>query len=271
MAVKIWVTGAKGFVGARVMDALNREAGVVAMTAPSLRGMDRDGIRRLIDRTEPDAIVHTAAISDIPTCAANPEASYRANVEIPVWIAETGVKCALFSTDQVYGGASGEGPYAEGDEAPVNLYARHKLEMERAVLAANPDAVLLRATWMYDMPLYGMPNRPNFLTLMLSRDALRFSGTARRAVTYVREVAAWVPRALQLPGGVYNYGSESDMTMLDTARYLSALLKLRVELSDSGPDHNLWMNCEKIRARGIRFNTTAEGLKKCVEDYGLDR
>ena len=271
MTVKILVTGPRGFVGARVMEALKREAGVVAIAAPSLRGVDRDGIRRLIDRAEPDAIVHTAAISDIPTCAANPEASYRANVEIPVWIAETGVKCALFSTDQVYGGAPGEGPYAEGDEAPVNLYARHKLEMERAVLDVNPDAVLLRATWMYDMPLYGAANRPNFLTLMLGRDALRFSATARRAVTYVREVAAWMPHALELPGGVYNYGSESDMTMLDTARYLAALLRLRVELSDSGPDHELWMNCEKIRTGGICFNTTAEGLKRCIADYGLDQ
>lgn len=271
MTVKILVTGARGFVGARVMEALKREAGVQAVAAPSLRGVDRDGIRRLIDRAEPDAIVHTTAISDIPTCAANPEASYRANVEIPVWIAETGVKCALFSTDQVYGGAPGEGPYAEGDEAPVNLYARHKLEMERAVLGVNPDAVLLRATWMYDMPLYGAANRPNFLTLMLGRDVLRFSATARRAVTYVREVAAWMPRALTLPGGVYNYGSESDMTMLDTAKYLSALLKLRVELSDSGPDHDLWMNCEKIRTGGICFNTTAEGLKRCIADYGLDQ
>ena len=271
MTVKILVTGARGFVGARVMEALKREAGVVAIAAPSLRGVDRDGIRRLIDRAEPDAIVHTAAISDIPTCAANPEASYRANVEIPVWIAETGVKCALFSTDQVYGGAPGEGPYAEGDEALVNLYARHKLEMERAVLDVNPDAVLLRATWMYDMPLYGAANRPNFLTLMLGRDALRFSATARRAVTYVREVAAWMPRALTLPGGVYHYGSASDMTMLDTARYLAALLRLRVELSDSGPDHDLWMNCEKIRTGGICFNTTAEGLKRCIADYGLDQ
>ena len=36
------------------------------------------------------------------TCAKNPEGSYHANVEIPLWLARTGIKCVMFSTDQVY-------------------------------------------------------------------------------------------------------------------------------------------------------------------------
>ena len=50
------------------------------------------------------------------------------------------------------------------------------LANEKRVLDANPCAVLLRATWMYDMPMYGVPNRPNFIVSMLrqSRGTWRF-------------------------------------------------------------------------------------------------
>jgi len=261
--MKILVTGPRGFVGARIVQALD------AVPAPSLRDATWDDIRRLVDTVQPDAIIHTAAISDIGACEADPEASYRANVELPLMIARTGVKSVLLSTDQVYSGCAGEGPYAEDEVGAANLYAEHKLEMEKRVLDANPDAVLLRATWMYDMPLYGVPNRFNFLVGMLRQRELAFSGTARRAVTYVREVAAHMEEAVALPGGVYNYGSECGLTMLEIARWLKEELKLEVALSDAGPQHNLWMDCGRLKRHGIAFNDTLGGLRQCIRDYGL--
>ena len=71
----------------------------------------------------------------------------------------------------------------------------------------DPKTVLLRATWMYDMPMYGYPNRGNFLCNMLLKPEIAFSSTQHRAVTYVREVAAQIRNAVLLPGGIYNYGS----------------------------------------------------------------
>lgn len=161
--MRVLVTGPRGFVGARIMDELGQEA----IPCPSLQSVDEKGVRRIVDAARPDLIIHTAAISDIPTCEKNPEASYRANVELPVWLARIGVKCVMFSTDQVYSGCTGEGPYTEEETAPTNLYSCHKLEMEQRTLDINPDTVLLRATWMYDMPKYGVPNRGNFLVNML--------------------------------------------------------------------------------------------------------
>ena len=57
------VTGPNGFVGARIMHELRD-----AIPAPSLRGANEDTIKRLIDEVKPEFIIHTAAISDIPTC-----------------------------------------------------------------------------------------------------------------------------------------------------------------------------------------------------------
>lgn len=156
--MRVLVTGPRGFVGARIMDELGRDA----IPAPSLRSVDEEDVLRIVDAAEPDLIIHTAAISDIPACEKDPDGSYRANVEIPVWLARTGVKCVMFSTDQVYSGCAGEGPYPEEETAPSNLYSRHKLEMEQRTLDINPDTVLLRATWMYDMPKLRRPQPREF-------------------------------------------------------------------------------------------------------------
>ena len=96
--MRILVTGPRGFVGARVMDELGRDA----IPAPSLRSTDKEGIKRMVDEAQPELIIHTAAMSDIPTCENDPDGSYYANVKVPVWLARTGIKCVMFSTDQVY-------------------------------------------------------------------------------------------------------------------------------------------------------------------------
>ena len=263
--MRILVTGPRGFVGARIMD----ELGPDAIPAPSLRTADVEEIRRIVDAAQPDLIIHTAAMSDIPTCENDPDGSYHANVEIPVWLARTGIKCVMFSTDQVYSGCAGEGPYTEEETAPSNLYSRHKLEMEQRTLDIHPETVHLRATWMYDMPKYSVPNRGNFLVNMLRQPEIAFSATQHRAVTYVREVAGLIRQAALLPGGAYNYGSENTLTMLETAEWLKARLDLPIKIRDAGPRHHLWMDCAKIKNYGINFRNTTDGLQKCIRDYSL--
>ena len=100
--MKILLTGANGFVGARI------RAAAPVICAPSLRGAEKEDIDRLIDTVQPDAILHTAAISDIGACAKDPEGSYHANVLVPEYLAKAanGAKLVLFSSDQVYSGAA---------------------------------------------------------------------------------------------------------------------------------------------------------------------
>ena len=83
---------------------------------------------------------------------------------------------------------------------------------------------------MYDMPKYGVPNRGNFLINMLRQPEASFSSTQHRAVTYVREVSGLIRQAALLPGGEYNYGSENNLTMLETAEWLKDTLDLPVKL-----------------------------------------
>ena len=212
----ILVTGAGGFVGHKIME-MCRET----IASPSLRGASKERIRRIVEEISPDTIIHTAAISDVSVCAADPEESYHANVMIPVFLAEAvkdrNIKLICFSSDQVYTAAEGDGPYSEDMAKPGNVYGQQKLEMENRVLDIAPDSVMLRAEWMYDHD----PGRSNYFMHMLkAHDDVRFSSQNYRGVTYLREVAEAMESVIRLPGGVYNFGSETTKSMYEITKYV---------------------------------------------------
>ena len=259
----ILITGAAGFVGRRLMETV---PGAVA--APSLRDASQEDIRRIVEESGAEAILHTAAISDIGACQADPEASYRANVQIPLWLARAAGnrKLICFSSDQVYSGSREAGPYSEDMTAPGNVYACHKLEMEQRVLEILPEAVMLRAEWMYDL----RAPKPNYLLNVLRAEGtVAFSSRQYRGVTYLGEVAENMDRVLALPGGAYNFGSETTLSMQELTKRLAALLGKPLAVEDAPPRHNLWMDCGKAARYGVVFSDVLTGLTKCLQEYGL--
>lgn len=259
----ILVTGATGFVGHKIMQLCSD-----TVACQSLRGMSERDIQRMVEESGADIIIHTAAISDIGTCQANPEASYMANVQIPMYLAKAAKnrKLICFSSDQVYSGLDAEGPYGEDTVKPGNLYAQHKLEMEQRVLDLAPDAVMLRAQWMYD---YYLKKSNYFMNILNAKDTVSFSSRQYRGVTYVKEVAENMENVIRLPGGAYNFGSETTKSMYEITEAFLKLLGKEVALTDTPPRHNLWTNCEKARKYGVTFRSVEEGLKACASDYHL--
>ena len=257
----VLVTGATGFVGQTILKMCKD-----AVACPSLQNLTEEQVARIIRDSGADTIIHTAAIADTGVCAADPEASYQANVQLPVWIANAaqGAKLICFSSDQVYSGTEAEGPYTEDMAKPGNVYAAHKLEMEQRVLDLAPDSVMLRAQWMYDYYL----KKPNyFMNILGATQSVAFSSRQYRGLAYVKEVAENMEKVIKLPGGSYNFGSETTLSMYEITREFLAYLGKEIPLEDAPPRHNLWMNCEKAKGYGITFSTVEEALKRCAQDY----
>lgn len=275
---RVLITGAGGFVGSRVLQQWQGKYELCAFLKGFLCTATEMEVLAQTRARDPDVILHTAALSDTGYCAQHPAEAYRANVELPVWLAraaqQTKAKLVAFSSDQVYAGTKQQGPLSEAlDLHPTNIYGRYKLEAEQRVLELCPDSVHLRASWMYDLPGYGLPIRGNLplnlLRAALKGEAVRFSRNDFRGVTYVRQVIENLEPAMDLPGGVYNFGSGNAEDMVCTARQFAKALGITVKIAEESWERNLVMDAAKLERSGIRFAATQQGIRCCLQDYGL--
>lgn len=144
-ARRVFVTGGAGFVGSRLVAAL-RSGGDVA-TAPDIGELDLldfAGLRTALERAEPDIVVHLAAISHVPTCAADPSLAIRVNLGgtscVLAAMREVAPRAKLVftSTAQVYAAPDEQDVVIDEARAisPQNVYARTKWDAELLIADA---------------------------------------------------------------------------------------------------------------------------------------
>ena len=85
----------------------------------------------------------------------------------------------------------------------------------------------------------------------------------------MKEVAENMEKVAALPGGAYNFGSETTKSIYEITQEFIEILGKKLKLKDAPALHNLWMNCEKARKYGVVFRTVEDGLKMCAGDYKL--
>jgi dTDP-4-dehydrorhamnose reductase len=224
-----FVTGSYGQLGSALMERL-------ASTGASASGCDLDELdiaepsavaARLADLPRPLVWLNAAAFTHVDRCEREPETARRGNAVAPAVVAaacrDAGVRLVHVSTDYVFPGDAGR-PYREDDPpGPRSEYGRTKLEGERAVLSASPDALVVRTSWVFG-------KGRNFIAAVLEQAAQRRAGTQEgplRVVddqsgrpTYAVDLAeALLALAERGARGIVHFANDGIATWWDLARF----------------------------------------------------
>ena len=127
--------------------------------------------------------------------------------------------------------------------------ANPKAPIEKVIMGVDIVAVsythlvMLRAEWMYDY----YEKRSNYLMMILNaihtQDSVSFSSKQFRGITYLKEVAENMDKVILLPGGAYNFGSETTQSIYEVTNKFVDMLGKRLIVKDAPARHNLWMDC----------------------------
>lgn len=186
----------------------------------------------LVARAEPGLVVYAAGVAHVDRCETETAECERWNAEVPGALARRcrGRRFVYFSTDYVFDGA--DGPYGEDDPVrPISAYARSKVAGERAVLDADPTALVVRTTVVYGPE----PQGKNFVAQLRARlgrgERMRVPQDQVSTPTYNIDLAA---RTLQLAligaSGVWHIAGPDALDRFAFARQAATAFGLDAKL-----------------------------------------
>jgi dTDP-4-dehydrorhamnose reductase len=138
----LWITGATGFLGRRLV----AEAEALGVDVDTTRVDVRiaDAVAAHVSNRPPEWVIHTAYRQQPEEEARRTNVQGSANVASAA--GAVGARLVHLSTDVVFSGRKGS-PYVEEDAPdPVTDYGRTKADAERGVAEAHPAALLVRTS-----------------------------------------------------------------------------------------------------------------------------
>ncbi len=159
---RLLVTGASGFLGAHLCRASGGQflvhgtyfsrlsaASQIPLAQCDLTSFDRTST--LIDRAEPEVIIHCAAMSSPDECEAKPNQARKIIVDATRYLCQLcelkGIRLVFISTDLVFDGTGS--PYNEEDPvSALNTYGKLKAEAE-ALVQSCPDSLVIRLPLLF--------------------------------------------------------------------------------------------------------------------------
>jgi dTDP-4-dehydrorhamnose reductase len=151
--MRILITGGRGMLGSDLCAVLGREHTCVPTGSAEADVTKAEAVARLVEREQPDAIIHAAAFTDVDGCERDPERAFLVNAlgayHVAAAAAAVGSALFLISTDYVFDGAA-TSPYTEFDAPnPINRYGASKRAGEELALRTCSRCVVVRTQWLY--------------------------------------------------------------------------------------------------------------------------
>ncbi len=306
MGTRYVITGSQGQLGRCLVRDLGRGGADELVAAYSHRDLDISNgaaVQRVFQDLSagpggpPEVCVNAAAYNAVDLCESEgAELARQVNGEAPGLLAtaceKVGARFVHVSTDYVFPGDA-TSPVSEAAEpAPRSAYGRSKLEGERRVQAASPEALVVRTSWVFG------PGK-NFVGAILRQGRMRKRGEAKGPLTVVDDQVGCPTYAADLAtgirelvsathpgpgrGGVYHLsnacgGSEPSWwdfarAILDGAGYADLEI-LRGQTSDLSvaaprPAYSV-LGCQRASAQGVTLRPWRDALTAYLGSADLE-
>ncbi len=240
---KLLITGASGFLGWHICQLANRnwevygtyfshalEISNVKMLKVNLTNFSE--LKQLFNEIKPQAVIHTAALSQPNYCQNNPQESYAINVTVPGNIAglcaDNLIPCVFTSTDLVFDGLNA--PYKEADPVcPINIYGEQKVIAEQKMLEQYPQTAVCRMPLMFGAatPTATSFIQPFIQTLQQGKELNLFVDEFRTPVSGTT-AAKGLLLALEKVNGLIHLGGKERISRYEFGRLLVEAFQLPV-------------------------------------------
>jgi dTDP-4-dehydrorhamnose reductase len=282
---KYLVTGANGQLGKEIrgLSGTLEDIQFFFQSREDMPLANFDMIRTVFGLVKPDVLINCAAFTAVDRAESERTLAFQVNGEaVGVMAAlchERGARFIQVSTDYVFNG-EGERPYAETDAtSPVNAYGASKLEGEQQAFRYDPDAAVVRTSWLFSP--FGHNFVKTMVRLMAEKNEIKVVGDQYGCPTYARDLAAFVLQlASQDPwqGGIYHYCNSGETTWYEFARAIG-------EMTGSGctvqrittpefptpakrPSYSVLDTHRAARLTGTAPRHWKEALRECIARLG---
>jgi dTDP-4-dehydrorhamnose reductase len=284
----ILITGANGQLGTCFQALADGPHHFIFAGSSDLDISDYRAVNRFFAAHAVDWCINCAAYTAVDKAESEPVAAKKINVtgtrNLAKACAMKGIPFIHFSTDYVYHGHQNV-PIKETDPvSPKGVYARTKLNGERAAVRVYPEGTMvIRTSWVY------APYGNNFVHTMLrlgaERPVLNVVFDQTGTPTYAPDLAAAVLQIIALSeadivvknsiAGIWHYSNEGTTSWYDFATAIMEIKNLQckvmpIETSQyptpaRRPPFSV-LNKNKIKtAFGLEIPHWRESLKRCLE------
>ena len=198
-----------------------------------------ESIQSVLDTCQPDVIINTAAYTAVDKAETEKELAYTVNAKsVEVMAAYAALKhipFISFSTDYVFTGTATEPYTTETTIAPLNYYGSTKADGESLAIAANPDTIIIRTSWVFSS--HGNNFVKTMMRLMKERESLNVVSDQKGRPTYAKDLAIATMKMIEAIDagkkikGIYHFANQGETTWFDFAKKIQATAGLTCELN----------------------------------------
>ncbi|MDH6356670.1 dTDP-4-dehydrorhamnose reductase [Parabacteroides sp. PF5-9] len=234
--MNILVTGANGQLGDAIRRCTDKYPSdhFFFTDVDTLDIIDEKAVVSYLETNRIELLINCAAYTAVDKAESEKEQADKLNHQAVAILGKTtsALKISMIhiSTDYVFDG-KGYRPYIETDEThPLSVYGCTKLAGEMALMAANPQTVIIRTSWLYS------ETGNNFVKTMLrlggERDFLPVVFDQIGTPTYAGDLAAAILAVCNrgIVPGIYHFSNEGVCSWYDFARKIMQFAHLHCEI-----------------------------------------